>query len=377
MSDISVKPVRSSREKRLFLTFPWKIYKNDPLWVPPLLPDRRKAIDPLRGPFFQHGEAELFIAWWDGRPVGTICAAEDKAGNADNGHKDCLWGFFECIEDYSVALALWDAVIRWGKARGLTSLYGPFNLDYENAYGILVEGRTRPPAMLCGHTPPYYLDFVQRYGFEPARGQNVAFGLDLTRDNEQTAALSRMAARVRSLNRFTIRTPDLRRWEDEIDPLLGLLNAGLAHLNGHIPWRRESVRALLEQFKDFADPELVLFAEENGKMIGFFPGVANLNDVLIRANGLRYPWNYAETWLRMRRRVYSLTVKSILLLPEYWGSGVVVMLFDEMWKRAREKGYTWMDLSLTSTDNPKTPALAERMGAGIYKRYQVYRKFFK
>ncbi len=377
MSYLTVIPVRGRREQRLFLTFPWTIYKNDPLWVPPLLPDRRKTIDPRRGPFFQHGEAELFIAWRDGKPVGTICAAEDKAGNVDTGLKDCLWGFFECIDDYSVALLLWEAVIQWAKARGLTSLYGPFNLDYEDAYGILVEGRDRPPAILCGHTPAYYLDFVLRYGFEPARGQNIAYGLDVTRDNEHTRSLSRMAERVRSLNRFTIRTPDMRHWKDEIDPLLGLLNAGLAHLTGHIPWRRESVQSLLEQFKDFADPELVLFAEENCKMIGFFPGVANLNDVLIHANGLRYPWNYAETWLRMRRRVDSLTIKSILVLPEYWGSGVVVMMFDEMWKRARAKGYRWMDLSLTSTDNPKTPALAERMGASIYKRYQVYRKFFE
>lgn len=374
MSDISVRPVRGSREQRLFLTFPWRIYKNDPLWVPPLLPERRKVIDPRRGAFFQHGTAEFFIAWRDGQPVGTICAAEDTAANSNNGYRDCLWGFFECVDDYAVAQALWENVIGWAKGRGLTTLYGPFNLDYEDAYGILVEGSSRPPAMLCGHTPPYYLDFVERYGFEPSRGQNIAYGLDMIRESEEIRRLARMAGRVREQKRFNIRTPDMARWEDEIDPLLELLNAGLAHLPGHIPWRREAVRALLSQFKDFADPELVLFAEEQGKMIGFFPGVPDLNEVFKHVNGLRCPWNYAQAWLRMRRKIDSLTVKSVLVLPEYWGSGVAILLFDELWKRARARGYRWADLSLTSTDNPQTPLLAGRLGAKVYKRYQVYRR---
>lgn len=376
MSQISVLTVQNQHEKRLFLTFPWQIYKNDPLWVPPLLPERRKTIDPQQGAFYKKGEAELFIAWRDGKPVGTISAAEDKSGNSFTGLKDCVWGFFECIDDYSVALALWEAVIQWGKRRGLKSLYGPFNLDYEDAYGILVEGRSRPPAMLCGHTPPYYLDFVERFGFQPGRGQNIAFGLDITHISEEYIRLERMADRVRSQNRFNIRIPDLKHWEDEIDPLVVLLNAGLAHLTGFIPWQRESVRALLEPFKDFADPELILFAEENGKTIGFFPAVPNLNEVFIHVNGLRYPWNYLDAWLRMKRRLYSLTIKSVLVLPDYWSTGVAILMFDEMQKRIRAKGYRWVDFSLTSADNPKTPALAERMGAKIYKRYQVYRKYF-
>lgn len=270
MSPIEIHPARSGHEKRILLTFPWKIYRNDPLWVPPLLSERSKTIDPQRGAFFERGEAEFFIAWRDGHAVGTICAAEDKVGNQLTGNRDAIWGFFECIEDYAVAEALWLHAIQWAKERGLESLYGPFNLDYEDAYGILVEGRDRPPVLLCGHTPPYYLEFVQRFGFEPGREQNLAYAIDVREDRPALRQLERLAERVRKHARFMVRPANFEDWENEIDRVLPLMNAALAHLPDHIPWQRETLSALLQPFKKIANPELILFAEENGQVVGFF-----------------------------------------------------------------------------------------------------------
>ena len=98
-----------------------------------------------------------------------------------------------------------------------------------------------------------------------------------------------------------------------------------------------------------------------------------MNEAFIHANGLRHPWDYVRLWWHMRRQPECLTIKSVLVPPEYWGSGVPVLLFAEMAQRALARGYKWVDLSLTSADNPNTPVLAERMGAKVYKRYRVYR----
>ena len=371
MSQIKVRPIANNKEKNIFLTFPWKIYKNDSLWVPPLLPERKNVINPKKGVFFQRGEAEFFIAWKDGRPVGTICAAVDFKANQDVGKKNCIWGFFECEEDYAIAEALWEKAIEWAKEHGLENLYGPFNLDYEDAYGILVEGRDRPPVLFCGHTPPYYLEFVERYGFTPGRGQNLAFALEV-KDTPAIQRMERIAERARWQGRVTIRPANMQDWDREVENVLGLLNASLTHLEGHIPWQPEQLSAMLEPFKNLADPELVLFAEVEGRVVGFFPGVSNINEALIHANGLRYPWNYATAWWLMRKQTKCLSIKSVLVLPEYWGSAVAVLLFAEMFRRVKVRGYEWIDLSLTSDDNPKTPQLAERLGAKVYKRYQVY-----
>ncbi len=118
----------------------------------------------------------------------------------------------------------------------------------------------------------------------------------------------------------------------------------------------------------------MLFAEIEGKTIGWFAGVANMNEVLIHLNGLRYPWDLLRALRWMRSKPRCIAIKSILILPEYWGSGAALLLIDEMARRARAKGYQWADLSLTSDDNPYTPELATRMGARIYKRYSVYGK---
>jgi GNAT superfamily N-acetyltransferase len=374
MSKIEINPLRSEREKHLFMTYPWRIYRRDPLWVPPLLSERAKTIDPQRGAFFKKGgEAEFFITWRNGVPVGTICAAEDKFANDRTGRMECMWGFFECIDDYDVAVAMWEHVIAWAKQRGLKSLYGPFNLDYEDSYGVLVEGRDRPPVMLCGHTPPYYLDFVERFGFEPARGQNLAFAINISEDTKAFGRLRRIAERVRKLGPFTIRSADFELWDEEVDNLLPLMNSALAHLEGHTPWHQEALSGLLQPFRQIADPQLIIFAEEDGRVIGFFPGIPNLNEMLIHANGLRHPWNYLKAWWYSRRQPDCLTIKSVLVYPEYWSTGVAVLMFEEMLERAQARGYQWVDLSLTAEDNPKTPMLAERMGGEVYKRYQVYR----
>jgi GNAT superfamily N-acetyltransferase len=152
-----------------------------------------------------------------------------------------------------------------------------------------------------------------------------------------------------------------------------LLDKSLAHLPGAMPWEPETVEGLMRQFLRIADTELILFAEADGKTVGWFPGIPNVNEALIHANGLRCPWDWLRLAVHMRRTPKCLSVKSVLVLPEYWQSGVAILLFDELRRRARAKGYTWVDLSLTGSENPFTPGLAVRLGGRVYKRYRVYR----
>lgn len=376
MPSLEIRRVSNHREMRVFASFPWKIYRDDPVWVPPLLKERLDSMNPAKGSFFKHGTAEFFIAWKNGRPLGTICTAIDDKANQEVGKKECVFGFFECINDRQVAEALLDHALQWAKAHGLESLYGPFNLDYEDAYGILVEGRVYPPAIMCGHTADYYQSFIERYGFQPARGQNLAFRRDLTTNLENLEDVMRFADKVKARRQFTIRTADMTRWKDEVQVVYELINPCLQHLPGFEPWQPETVVTLMEPFVKLADPELILFAEDQGRPIGFFPAIPNFNDILKHINGLRYPWDYLKAAWYGRQKPRSASIKSVLVLPEYWGSGVAILLFAEMTKRLIAAGYNWVDLSLTSDDNPRTPVLAERVGAQVYKRYQVYRLRF-
>ena len=375
MNNVEVRTVQTHRGENIFLTFPWRIYQDDPLWVPPLLPERKKVIDPQRGKFFKDGYAELFIAWKNGRPVGTIACSEDQSATRSRGWGECLVGFFECVDEYRVAEALFDRATAWAHEHALVRLLGTYNLDREESRGTLIEGRDRPPAVYCGHSAQYYPGFFERYGFTKFGGDGVAYAVDLDLNRPEIQHLMRLAEKIRQRRRnITIRGANLKDIDGEIDRIVELQNRGLAHMPDFTPYTRAAVEAMVLPMLDVVDPELVLFAEVDGQPVGWFPAVPNLNEIFIHLNGLRYPWDYLRLIKYSRYKTKSIAIKSVVVPPEYWDTGVGVLLFDEMARRAAAKGYQWADMSLTGEDNEDTGPLALRMGAKIYKRYRFYEK---
>jgi len=374
MDDIQVLPIRTAHEKSVFLTFPWKIYRNDPLWVPPLISERAKTIDPRRGLFFKDGYAEFFMAWQKGKSVGTLVCAEDRNNTRARGFGECMLGFFECVEDYAVAETLFNRANAWAGEHGLVTLYGTFNLDREDSRGILIEGRDRPPTSYCGHNPPWYQPFFERYGFQKNGEDGLAYAIDLDLDTPQVKHLLALADKIRQHRNITVRSGDLKQIDREIDIIVELQNRGLAHFPGFTPYTRNDIESMILPILEIVDPELILFAEINGKAVGWFPGVPNINEVLIHLNGLRHPWDYLRLLKYSRVKPKCLAIKSVAVVPEHWDTGAGVLLFAEMARRANAKGYQWADLSITGDENPDTFPLAHRMGARIYKRYRFYRK---
>jgi GNAT superfamily N-acetyltransferase len=372
---IQIRPVTTRRDRHIFLTFPWRIYKGDPLWVPPLLPERAKVTDPAQGSFFKDGVAEIFIAWKNGQPAGTLCLAEDFNRTRAYGHKECMYGFVECIEDYAVFEAMFRFAEEWARAHEMKSLYGPFNLDREDSRGILIEGRDRPPAILCGHHPPYYQTFFESYGFQKDGEDGLAYAIDIDLENPKVKRLLRLAEQVRKKHpEYRVRSAILADMDNEIDRIVYLQNRGLEHFPGHVPYTRTDIETMIRPLIPLVDMELVLFAEVDGQPAGFFPGVPNFNEVVIHLNGLRHPLDYFRALRYRNLKPKCLSVKSIVVPPEYWDTGVAILLFDEMARRAAARGYTWADLSLTGEFNTDTWPLAHHMGAEIYKRYRFYKK---
>ena len=367
---IEIRQVLGAAEKRRFLSFPWVIYRNDPLWVPPIFSEREKVTDPARGHFFKGGYADFYMAYKDGRLAGTLCCSHEEAGDPS----ECSLGFFECVNDYDVAAALFHEAESWARKHGLSMLCGTYNLDREDGRGILVEGRDRPPALLCGHNPPYYSGFFERYGFGKRHDDGLAYAFPLDEGDARTQRLYRLAEKVRGRKTFVIREAHMHDVDAEIDIIMTLQNRGLAHLEGVVPYDRAAVEGMVLPLKDMADPELILFAEADGQAVGWFPAIPNYNEIIIHQGGLRYPWDYVKALRYGKLRPKCLAIKSVAVLPEYWDTGVAVLLFAEMIRRASSKAYKWMDLSLTGEENPDTWGILHHMGAEVYKRYRFYRK---
>lgn len=367
---IEIHAVQSRAEKRRFLSFPWQLYRHDPLWVPPIWGERLKATDPAQGHFFEGGYADFFTAYKDGELAGTICCSHEDGGDPC----ECSLGFFECVDDYDVALAMFEHAEGWARQHGLTMLCGTYNLDREDGRGILVEGRDRPAPLLCGHNPPYYPEFFERYGFGKRHDDGLAYACPIGEESPRIQRLYRLAEEIKSRKAFTVRQANMQDVDAEIERITVLQNRSLEHLPGFVPYDRAAVEGMVLPLKDMADPELILFAEADGQTVGWFPAIPNFNEILIHLGGLRYPWNYINALRYGKLKPRSLSIKSVAVLPEYWDTGAAVLMFAEMVKRANRKGYKWLDLSLTGEDNPDTWDLAHHFDATIYKRYRFYRK---
>jgi hypothetical protein len=205
---VQISTASSRRERDDFIKFPWRIYRNDPVWVPPLIIERRAFLNRKKHPFYLHGDAELFLARRNGEIVGRIMASDDPRYNSLHRTNVGCFGLFESIDDVDVAIALFRAAEEWLLAKGRNEIMGP--IDYSTNYvcGLLIDGFQHPPTVLTAHNPPYYARLIEACGFEKSKDW-YAWWLDP--DNAPVSRLRRLVdVRARKTS-VKIRSIDLRR----------------------------------------------------------------------------------------------------------------------------------------------------------------------
>lgn len=375
IAPLQIRQVVSRRDLRRFVLFPWRIYRHDPNWVPPLISETLAELDPARSPFYQHAEVALFLAQRGRETVGTIAAFRDVHQAREPGELPGGFGFFEVLEDYGVAERLLEAACEWLRARQVTRLRGPTNFTMNDRPGVLIEGADCPPVMLEAHTPPYYRTFLERFGMVKDhdlyawRASRSQIGEELKNIPEE---LNRVAEVARRSANVTLRTVRLEDWRAEISTAHRLFNETLNHLPDHVPMTEEEFFRMADRVRPFLDPELALFAEVNGEIVGFCVAIPDINRVLIHLNGSLFPFG----WLKLRRLIRNIEVVTFKLMgvrEEYRRRGIDALLYLEAVRTVFRKGYAWMDGSVTSELNPMVNLIAHRLGAERYKHYRLYR----
>ena len=377
MASIEIQPVVTRRDLRAFVKFPWRLYRDDPNWVPPLISERMEYLDPAKGPFYAHADVSLLLARRDREVVGTIAAFANRppeAGASEGGSPEGGFGFFEVYDDYGVAEQLLDTATGWLRERGASAMRGPTNFTNNECPGVLIEGADCPPVMLEAHTPPYYPGFLERYGMEKDydvyayRAFRWQIGEEL---KNLPPGIARVAEVARKRAGVTIRKLRMDDWDREVTTAHRLFNVTLETLPEHIEMPEPEFRRLANQMRVFLDPDLALFAEVKGEPIGFCIAVPDVNRVLMRLNGRLFPFG----WLMIKRYVRQVdvvTFKLMGILEAYRRRGIDALLYMETVKAVFEKGYEWLEGSVTSEYNLKVNLIAGRLGAERYKHYRLY-----
>jgi GNAT superfamily N-acetyltransferase len=371
---IRIREAHTSQDLRALVHFPWHVYQDDPFWVPPLISQRVAYLTPGKNPFYQHADVALFLAVEGRRTLGTIAAFEDHHTAERSGERVGNFGFFEVVDDYDVAERLLDTAREWAKERGLHVLRGPINFINTDCPGVLIGGAECPPVMFEAHTPPYYRAFLERYGMAKHsdlyawRAFRSQVGPELSSIPDQ---LLRVAEAARQRSGATIRKVDLGHWDEEVELARHIFNSTLSDLPDHVPIDEPDFRGLANQIRAIMDPDLALVAEVDGEPVGFCLSLPDINRALIHINGRLLPLGWLKLWW-YRRRIDVVSCKMMGIRKAYRRRGIDALLYLETLRAVYDKGYQWLDGSLTSEHNTVVNHLAQRFGAERYKHYRIY-----
>ncbi len=370
MDSIEIRRVRTKRDLKDFIRFPWRVYRGDPNWVPPLLLDMKDRLDPRKHPFFEHAEAVYFLALRGGEIVGRIAAILDRNHNQAHGEKTSFFGLYESLDDAEVARALVGAAEAWGAERGMDTLRGPVNLSMNDECAFLIEGFDAPPVVMMPYNPRYYLGLMEGCGLAKAKD---LYAFLMGRDRVLSPKAEEFLARLRDSKQFTFRKVEKKHLQQDALDIARIYNAGWQKNWGFVPWTEDEMKHMAKNLAQFADLDLVLFAEHAGRTVGFAFALPDFNQVFIRMNGRLLPFGIFK-FLAGRRKITGVRALVFGVVPDFMHTGLAYLLYDEFEKAIIAKGYNWCELSWQLEDNDAINRFAASIGAKLYRKYRIYEK---
>ena len=373
VSQIEVSPVNTRKERDAFIKFPWRIYRNDPAWAPPLIIERKEFLDRKRHPFYRHGDAALFLAWHNSEIVGRIMASDDPNYNSLHQTNVGCFGLFESIDNRDVAAALFEAASNWLRARGRNEIMGP--IDYSTNYvcGLLIDGFEHPPTILTSHNPAYYAPLIESCGFTKAKDWYAWWFSEFPKAAER---LRKVAVARAGRHGVTIRPVNLRKIEDESRRLRTVYNQAWEKNWGFVPFTQDEFDYMAREMKPLIVPEGTLLAEIGDKPIGFIIAVPDINVALRHVNGRLTRFGFPIGLIKLlyyKAKIRTARLVALGVVEKYRRAGIAETLVLRVMDEAFKRGFTG-ELSMTLEDNFMVNRFIEAVGAARYKTYRIYSK---
>lgn len=369
-----IKPVVSKDEMKQFLKLPWKIYKNDKNWVPPLLNDIKASLDPAKNAALQKIVHQLFLATVDGKPVGRIYAGIDTNLNEKKKMNMAFFSMFETINDRETAHALLDAAAEWARKNGADFICGPCAVtgtDGDENKGLLVDCFDRPPVLMNSYNPSYYVDLIESFGF--AKDYDV-FAYHIDRETTFQKDPGKVIEYAQKRYDFRVDTLNLKDLDNDIKAIKQVMDKAMPdEWPDLVPPSLEEVRDMAKRLVPLAEPSIIPIARHGDEAIGFGIALPNYNEVLMHLNGRITPLG-ALKYLWYKRRIKTARMFVMFVVPEFRSKGVSFALYYNAFNNALKKGFTSGEASTIGETNLRMRADIEGTGAQHYKTYRIYRK---
>ena len=374
MADLSIRPVRTRRERNRFIEVPYRLRRDDPQWVPPLRFERRQFLDPDKNPWFEHAEAQLFVAERGGEDVGRVSAHIDHRWDEFQGGSDGMFGFFETADDPEVFAALIGAAGDWLRERGRERMLGPMDFTLNDECGILIEGYDEPSMILEPWHPPHYRDQIEGLGFAKLMDLLMwELWLHALKAGTELHPLIHAAAQKSRDEGVVLRSMRKRDMAAEVARFMEVYNEAWGDNWGFVPITEAEVEFQAKNLKPVLDENWAMIAEKDGEVVGAALTLPDVEQALGRMNGRVLPFGW---WHFLRRRSYidRLRVFALGVKHDYQHLGVAAALNERHVQTAAAHGPRGGHMGwILETNEPMNRAM-EGMGGKVVKKYRLYER---
>ncbi len=371
MTTVRQIETRNKSDVRDFVELPFRLYKNHSQWVPPPRMDVRSYLQKDKHPFYEHSEADFFVAEQEGQVIGRVAALVNKNYNQHHNKHIGQFYFFECVEDIAVANALFERVFEWARARGLDQIIGPKGMGPLDGYGMLVEGFEHRQVMtMMNYNFVYYPQFVEQMGFRK-EVDFVSHYFDVSKFeiDERVHRIAERASQRGSLRVLQMKNKrQLRAWADSIGKAYN--NAFVENWE-YVPLTEKEIKFVLETIILLAVPRFIKLIVHDADVVGFLFAFPDVSEAMQRAKGNLLPFGIFDMLLEMRRTKW-VAVNGTGILPEFQGRGGNALLYSEMEKTLRASGFEYADLTQVAESAVQMRRDLESLGGVAYKNHRVF-----
>jgi len=370
---MQIIPVQTPQDLKDFIELPYQLYKDDPMWIAPLRSEQAAQFVPEKNPMLNHCTYTLFLAKEGSQVLGRISAFLDTLALEHWKQPIGLFGSFECVKDEKVALALLGAAEAWLREKGMKTMRGPWSFASQE-WGLVVDGFTPEPVILAPYNPPYYNDFLQKYGLSKAKDLKV-YVCDAQDGYKVPERYLTLTDVIQKRYGVTTRPVNMKNFEEEVKTLMDLANQSISDNWGFYPVTEQEATAMARDLRQIINPKAAIFAvDKTGKPIGFAISLPDVNVLLKGLNGklgLRGLWRMLFKLPKVTQyRMWALGV-----VPEYQSCAIDTLLYkathEALWSpNAR------LEINYVLEDNDRMNNALHRMGVKDLRTYRVYEKAF-
>jgi len=366
---VEVVPVAGPRDLDAFIRVPFEIYRDDPHWVAPLDSDERVRLTPGKNPFFEHGEAALFLARDGGRVAGRIAASTDRNHDQVHGERQGAFGFFEAASG-GAASALLAAAEAWAREKGATVARGPLSFTTNDECGLLIEGFGRSQPLLMPYNSPGYAAWIEAAGYRKAKD---LYSFGIPGPYQATPTFQRIADMARRRAGVVTRPIDMKRFPQELAIVKEIYNSAWEKNWGFVPMTDAEIDHMAKQLKPAVVADFVRFAEVDGKAVAFILYVPDVNLALKPARGRLFPFGIFHVLLGLPR-IREGRLMALGVVSEHRRTGLAPTLVTDLGEALNRKGYTYSTIGWTLDDNDAVNNLAVGYGCTRSAVHRVYEK---